>query len=118
MRETKDASGKDVITIMCDYTADGLWFNGAAIDASCLIKDFGFKETDLEEIRDLIDKWQQMYETFDFYSPKADAEKTYASNDFLLFQKLGEYIFALMKDIPQDDYIIEYFDEKTKERIR
>lgn len=114
----KDKNKEPIITVMCDYCADGLWLNGGAIDADYLVSDLDFNEEDISEIRGLIDIWQQMYETFDLYSSKEAMNEVYSSNDFLLFSKLGEHIYYLFKQIDQDKYIIEYFDEKTSKRTR
>ncbi len=109
---------KTVITIMADYAAFGLWENGAAIDADYLTEDLNFLKEFVDSIRGPLEKWQNMYEDFDLYTSREESQKVYDSDDFKTFEKLGKWIFKEFLALDQDDYIIEYFDERTSERKR
>ncbi len=109
---------KIVITIMADYCADGLWENGAAIDADYLTEDLNFSQEFVDSVRGPLEKWQNMYEGYNLYTSKEESQKVYDSEDFKEFEKLGEQIFDIFLALNQDEYIIEYFDERTLERRR
>ena len=81
---------------MCDYCAWGLWDNeGRAIDYSCL-KDEGFPESDVEG---KLEKWQNMYESFNFYQSETITRKEMQRPEFKVFQSLGDEIYAQMLEI-------------------
>ncbi len=110
-----------VISIFCDYCADGLWLNGAAIDATYLEDDLNWDKEFVARITPMLDKWQEMYEGFNFYSSLKMSQIIYKSPKFKEFEKLGLEIYEEMKAYEQDPnnyHIIEYLDEKTGERTR
>jgi hypothetical protein len=120
MSKKKKDKRPDVITVMCDYCADGLWFNGSAIDAEMLYTDFGFEKKDLKKFTKRIEKWQDMYEGFNLYTSKEDSDEEYTTKEFKEFAKLGKKIFRHLKEINlkrQLNYIIEYYDEETGKRF-
>ncbi len=118
MKDKNDKDDKTVITIMSDYCADGLWLNGAAIYPDYLHEDLNFSKEFIDKIRDRIETWQNMYEGYNLYTSRAESQKVYDSADFEEFERLGEEIYKEFLDLDQDEYIIEYFDERTSERRR
>jgi len=100
------------ITVMCDYAADGIWVNGAASEMGLIAEDFNMEYDDkLKKLQEKLDKWQDMYEEFDFWSDKADAEKTYATPEFKEFLKLGEELAYEVREIIPKDIPVIYFKE-------
>ncbi len=109
---------KIVITIMSDYCADGLWENGAAIYPEYLYEELNFPKEFVDRVQEPLEEWQNMYEGFNLYSSKEEAQKVYDSLEFETFEKLGNLIFDEFLSLDQDEYIIEYFDERTSTRRR
>ncbi len=109
---------KIVITIMADYCADGLWLNGGAIYPDYLSEELNFSEEFVERIREPIEQWQGLYEGFNFYTSEEISDNYYETDGFKTFEKLGRLIYQEFLDLDQDEYIIEYFDERTSERER
>ncbi len=110
-----------VITVMCDYCADGLWLNSGAIDATYLEDDLNWDKEFVAKITPMLDKWQDQYEEFNLYTSAKTSEMIYKSRKFKEFEELGLEIYEEMKAYKQDPdnyHIIEYFDERTSERIR
>ncbi len=109
---------KPVITIMTDYSAWGLWINGAATDIDDLGQEANFPKEFIEKMRPALERWQNEYEEFNLYTSQEESDKVYASDEFYRFEELGRWIYNQFKDLDQDDYIIEYFDERLAERYR
>jgi hypothetical protein len=104
------------ITLMCDYCAFGLWWNGAAIDSDYLIENLNLSKNKMKPIAKKIEKWQDMYENFNFYESKEVSKKVHRSKDFLKFERLGyEIAFELVKILPKK-VEFEFFDERTSKR--
>jgi hypothetical protein len=99
------------ITVMCDYCADGLWENGAAINVEILAEDLGLNYEDLLDLESDIDDWQAMYEDFDFWSDRASPEKTYSTPEFKRFLELGEKIAYEVRKIVPEEIPVIYFKE-------
>ncbi len=112
---------KHTITLMADYCADGLWYDGEAIDADYLKEDLDFPKKFIDKIKGLIERWQNMYEGYNLYTSGEETQKIYDSDDFKEFEKLGLEIFGIFRELDQDikdKFNFEYFDERTSERIQ
>jgi len=104
------------ITIMCDYCADGLWRNGAAIDIDMLQEEFNLSDKDTERLREKIDSWQEMYEQFDFWSAEVNPKETYKTDEFREFERLGTEIAKEVREVLPEDTPVIYFDEMSAKR--
>jgi quinol monooxygenase YgiN len=96
---------------MCDYCADGLWENGAAINVEILAEDLNLKYEELIDLESDIEDWQNIYEGFDFWSDRADAAKTYETPEFKKFLELGERIAFDVRKIVPDNIDVIYYKE-------
>lgn len=110
------------LTLMCDYSADGLWKDGAAVSWEDIVQDnelTGDVALEFEEIGRQIDNWQSQYEAFNLYESTDESEGVYGTEDFKKFMKLGEELFfkldAFIKKYKLP-YIVEYFEEITSKR--
>ncbi len=108
---------KKCITVMCDYCADGLWEDGAAIDADILAEDFEIPKEIMEPIAKRLSDWQAMYENFDFWSAEADYEKIRSTPEFREFTKLGTELAREIRDILPDNIDVIYYDESQPARF-
>ena len=107
------------LTVMCDYTADCLWVDGAAVDWNYLIDEYNFPK-DFKIIGIEVDRWQKMYENFNFWDPDKNPDQIYTTKEYHLFEELGYKIFrAVVKfvEIYNLPFEVEYFDEKTSKRF-
>ncbi len=107
---------KPVISIFCDHTADGLWLDGAAIDTDYLKNKTDFPAEFIERVEEPLIIWQKIYEGDSFYT--LGEGMNYNSARFKTFEKLGELIFEEFLGLDQDEFIIEYLDERTSLRRR
>ncbi len=112
---------KKIITVMCDYCADGLWLNGGAIDLDYLLETGDFEKEGLESLRKDITNWQEMYERFNLYSNPEETLSVYKSSSFIEFEKLGRDIFRRLDSLNNSSgnkYTIVYFNEKNSKRYK
>lgn len=101
------------VTIMCDYCADGIWWNGGASTADS--KRFPYS---IKIMKNRIRKWQDIYETFTFYN-MTNLERKLLINGYKYKQWLKEgYEIAkiIRRKLPKK-ITVEYFNETTAERI-
>ena len=99
------------IGVFCDYTADGLWINGFATDLENLLKELNITIPDFKELNEKINKWQLMFEKFNFYLPESNIEAIRESKEYQEFQKLGEEIARRIREIVPDNILVYYWDE-------
>jgi hypothetical protein len=102
------------VTIMCDYCADGLWYNGSAIDMNFLMEEFQLKDTD--QLTEEIDNWQSSYEKFDLWNPMVDDTEITTSKEFLFFIIQGEKIAKQIRQLLPTSVKVEYFNEDDHNR--
>ena len=98
--------------------AAGLWENGYAVDYEYLITK-SFPED--KKLRKQLEKWQDIYEDFNFYTSKEITKKEQKSKKFKKFMKLGEKIFRKIDMYNRElklGYNVEYFNEKNYNRYR
>jgi len=113
-----------IISIFCDYGADGLWENGGRIDCNYLLEERGFDQDFIESVQDDLEKWQCVYQGFNFYGPEEEQTDIFRSGRFVIFEALGRKIWkaflVFFEENPeyQDKFILEFFDEGTAKRIR
>jgi len=105
------------ITVMTDYSADGLWWDGSAIDIDYLAKEFIIDTKDIEQLRIDIDTWQSMYESFSFWNPEVDDNEIRQTEEFQSFLKLGKKIAKHIRKIIPSDIEVIYFDEEIPARF-
>jgi hypothetical protein len=104
------------LTLMCDYCADGLWDNkGRAIHCSDIKELYNF--TIPKKICKNIELWQDMYENFNFYESREITKKELETEEFIEFETLGEKIFQDLSKIIPENVTLEYFNERTNERL-
>jgi len=107
---------RPVITIMCDYSADGLWYNGGAIDYTYLIEEMGITEERIFPFISRLSDWQHTYETFDFFSGRIAPEKIYKTKKFQDWFLDGKRIALDLRKIISNDYHVEFFNEMDNKR--
>jgi len=109
------------IEVFCDYLADGLWCDGAAIDIEELSEKFNLPSKETKYLKSLIDKWQAMYEEFDFWNSEESYPDRYAkihsSDEFREFSRLGTIITNMIRDVLPKEIPVIYFDELTCKRF-
>ena len=108
---------KPMITIMCDYTATGIWYNGYSVDCDYLI-ELGIPKDKINPFIDRLEEWQDMYEDFDFYTGEQEFKDIYKTEDFKKWEKMGHEICIDIRAIIPEEYDVEYFDEVTSKRIK
>jgi len=109
----------ETLTIMCDYSADGLWVDGSATSYELLIEEYNFPE--YKELQDKITNWQEMYETFNFYTSEEISKTEMDKEEFTEFMDTGASIFLIIKSIVKEHNLpfeVEYFNEETNERLK
>jgi hypothetical protein len=100
------------ITVMCDYSADGIWINGVAADLEIIAEDLDMEYDDkLKQLQKKLDDWQYRYEQFDFWSDRADTKKIYATPEFKQFLQIGEEIAYEIRELMPEDISVIYFHE-------
>ena len=101
---------KNVLTVMCDYCADGLWWNGGAID--CTYKKL---PRSLRRLKKRIEKWQRQYE----YVPVCfdlEHKLLYKKPWFKKFVEEGWEIAKEVRKLTPSSIEVHYFNEKDLER--
>ena len=112
-----------VIKVMCDYCADGLWLNGAAVSAEII--------PELEELEYLsippapeslihkISEWQELYEGFEFYDFRVDDKEIVSRPEYKKFLEMGPIITKEVRQWLPPEIEVVYFNEEeaTFERI-
>jgi hypothetical protein len=100
------------ITVMCDYSADGIWANGGATDLELIAEELNMPyNSKWKSIQNELYDWQSKYENFDFWSDKADYEKTYNTQEFKKFLEQGKKIAFEVRDIIPNNIDVIYFSE-------
>jgi hypothetical protein len=107
---------KQTITIMCDYSADGLWLDGSAIDYDYLVTEGILLKSDTE-LRNRIYDWQMTYESFDFYSGQISNKSIQSSQKYKDWVITGREIAVELRKVIPNKYNVEYFDEDTGRRF-
>jgi len=105
---------KDKITIMCDYCADGIWYNGGASYASS--KRFPLSVHILER---QFQKWQDTYEYL-YRDIESNKFKQKVIERSALYQRwlIDGYILAQkVKQRVSNRFIVNYFNEVSLKRI-
>jgi len=107
---------KKVVSVFCDYCATGIWIDGSSASFECL-EEIGFDHLKTQHVFPDLERYQELYEGFDFYSNKADYAKIYASDDFKEYKELGLKIFTELDKVSPYNVLVEHLDEKTGERF-
>jgi len=109
----RSCKNRPTLTIMCDYCADGLWWNGGAIDTTSkkLPRQIRF-------LKKRISTWQQEYEFLNkgYFDPswkvrfksKKPRNKKWLEEGRLISKKIRKIISGKVK--------VEYFNEETLNR--
>jgi len=109
-----------LLTVMCDYTADGLWLDGAATDVDQLIEE-GFVPESFNKYKDRLEHWQQVYEHFDFWSGKVKSDDIISSKEFKTFLEEGLKLFKDIDTFVKENNLnleVEYFNEEDHTRYK
>lgn len=100
-----------IISVFCDYSADGLWVNGASDDLRGLCEDLKLPYDEVLGAR--IFEWQMVYEKFDFWSASADSNAVYGSDLYKNWEMEGRLIAIEIRKIIPLGIEVEYMDERT-----
>ena len=96
------------VNVFCDYSADGLWIDGAYSNLEDLLDELNITIPDFKELNEKINKWQEQYEQFEFYLPEYNIKDT---KEYKEFDKTGREIALRIRQIVPDNIKVTYWDE-------
>jgi len=104
---------KNKLTIMADYCATGIWFNGISVD----IDDTEVLPRNIILLKRKLDNWQYEYELFQMYKKNKIQmkilENSYKYNKWI---NQGRNIAKQLKKLVGSRFAVEYFNEKEIKR--
>jgi len=104
---------RNKLTIMADYCASGIWFNGTMVE----VDDTEILPKNINLLKNRLDHWQNEYELFEMYNKnKIQLKVLERSNKYRKWIKEGRNIAKLTKRLTGSKFIVEYFNEKSLKR--
>ena len=108
----KQSEYNNILSVFADYAATGIWIDGACADYDEL-SNLGFDDDICQAVIPMLEQYQNLYESFDFWSEDADYEKTYKLPAYKEYIRLGEDIFKILSNNSPEQIMVEYLDERT-----
>lgn len=110
---------KTMITVMCDYSAFGLWEDGLCTHFLNLPYLRVFNNKSMRNLEDRLFDWQETFESFHMYVlDDFETGKLIRSKRYKDFLKEGFEIAKLLRKALPSRYEVEYFNDLNSERIR
>jgi len=106
------------INLIGDCAAWDLWQKHTPLDAEYVTDYLEFDQIFIDNIRKDIDKWRQLYNTFDYFN--TEAKELVQSGRFVIFEALGRKIHKKFRDyieghdIYGKEYIVEFVEIKSE----